>query len=317
MKTNVLITSISKKVPLLKVVKQAVSRVTSEAIIIGADSHMSCIGSYFVDQFWHMPRLDELNITELIAYCERYNIGMIVPTRDGELLYFAKHRISLAERGIHVMISDEQAVTACLDKLRFFEELHTYQYPVIQTTLSIDTISATRYVVKERHGAGSHNIGLNLNKEEAINQANKLSIPVFQPFIEGKEFSVDMYIDRDRTMKGVIVRQRELIVQGESQISTTVQHPMIEGVCMRVAQTLQLYGHIIFQVIEDKRGSIHIIECNPRFGGASTLSIAAGLDSFFWCYLEARGEELAAYPFCRSETEKRLVRHTNDWIIDV
>ena len=30
------------------------------------------------------------------------------------------------------------------------------------------------------------------------------------------------------------------------------------------------------------KGQIYIIECNPRIGGASTVSINNGLDAFFW-----------------------------------
>jgi carbamoyl-phosphate synthase large subunit len=34
------------------------------------------------------------------------------------------------------------------------------------------------------------------------------------------------------------------------------------------------------QAIIDEADNVHLIECNPRVGGASMLSIYAGLDSF-------------------------------------
>ncbi|MNC49272.1 carbamoyl phosphate synthase-like protein [compost metagenome] len=71
---------------------------------------------------------------------------------------------------------------------------------------------------------------------------------------------------------------------------------------------------MIFQVIIDHAGEYHFIECNTRFGGASRLSVEAGLDSFYWFLLEAEGNDLAEYPFVRSAQEKRLIRYAEDLI---
>ena len=52
---NVLISSVSRKVPLVKAVRRALEKVGVEGKIIGADADSECIGGYFVDQFWKMP----------------------------------------------------------------------------------------------------------------------------------------------------------------------------------------------------------------------------------------------------------------------
>ena len=71
----------------------------------------------------------------------------------------------------------------------------------------------------------------------------------------------------------------------------------------------------MIQVIEDEEGSFHVIECNPRFGGASTASLAVGLDSFYWFLLECSGQNLQGYLFLRSQQEVRQVRYAADWIL--
>lgn len=76
-----------------------------------------------------------------------------------------------------------------------------------------------------------------------------------------------------------------------------------------------MYGHVMFQFIKDYSGDIHIIECNARFGGASTLSLAMGLDSFYWFIQESRGIPSEQLSFDRSQTEKRLIRHAEDLIL--
>src|SRR5690606_13278269 len=106
--------SISSKVPLLKAIKVA-ARTYSETIkVFGSDYNERCIGQYFVDYFWHCPMLKDLSIDVLIDYCLTQHITMIIPTRDGELVYFAQHKAVLMKKGIHVMVSHEDTVRLCL-----------------------------------------------------------------------------------------------------------------------------------------------------------------------------------------------------------
>ncbi|WP_413785385.1 ATP-grasp domain-containing protein [Cytobacillus sp. IB215316] len=312
-----LVTSISKKVPMLKAVKVAAKKINSNIKVYGADSDEACIGRYFVDQFWKIPKLDKLTIDYLLQYCLENNVTSIIPSRDGELLFFAKHKNVLNKNGIFVMIATKKAVGRCLDKYLFSKFGTKHGYHVVQTETSfIDLVGDNQfYVVKERYGAGSKNIGLKLTKDQSIKYAEKLITPIFQPYIEGEEITADVYVTRNGEVKGIVTRKRVLVVNGESQISTTFRDQRLARLCSKVVTDLELYGHIVLQVIVDKNGHFHIIECNSRFGGASTLSIAAGLDSFYWFILEVSGNDLHKYPFVRSNKEMMLVRYPEDLIL--
>lgn len=312
---NVLVTSISKKVPMLKAVAHATKKYGTHSKIHGADISGSAIGRYFVDSFWEMPRINELTIEQVIDYCKENQIKLIIPSRDGELSFWAQQKSKLAENGISVMVSPPGGVEKCLDKLKFYEELHSLGLPAIITSDHIGQLEGHRFVVKERFGAGSMNIGINIGREDAIAHSKKLSSPIFQPFIEGKELSVDLYISLKGKVKGVIVRSRDTIINGESQITTALQHPQLEALSKEVAEKLNLYGHIVLQVIEDPKGGLHIIECNSRFGGASTLSVQCGLDSFYWAMLEATGHDVDEYPFIKSQVSVRQIRFPEDIVI--
>ncbi|MBT9172538.1 MAG: GDP-L-fucose synthase [Syntrophomonadaceae bacterium] len=313
---NILVTSVSSKVPLLKALRSASLKLGNRGKIFGADIDAGCIARYFCDGFWQMPRLFDLKIEELIAYCTAKNISCIIPTRDGELRYFAEHRDKLLLKGIRVMTSGKDGVEICLDKLKFAGELQVRGYPVITTELDIEKLAdGTNYVVKERHGAGSQSLGLNLTKQEALNHAAGLKEPIFQPFITGREVSVDLYVDQRGKTKGSVVRARKLVVNGESQISVTERNERLEQLCADISEKLGLYAHVVWQVIIDQAGKFHIVECNSRFGGASTLSLASGLDSFYWFLLEATGNDLTAYPMLPPATGRTLVRYAEDLII--
>lgn len=313
---KVLISSVSKKIPLIKGVRKVIDKLGNMGKIVGADSDDHCIGSYFVDHFWKMPLLEELTPDAFIAYCQFYGINCVIPTRDGELLFYAENKNLFAQQGIHVMISEAEAIEICLDKREFYQVLLGMGYPSIETATEIKLLEADEYVVKERYGAGGYRVGLALTEKEATAYAKTLDSPVFQPYIPGDEISVDLYIDHNGKVKGVVLRKRELVMHGESQITSTFQHEKIEEMCTEIAKQLGLYGHIMFQLIHRKENDVYyVLECNPRFGGASTLSLEVGLDSFYWFLIEAMGKNLDDFLFIRSKEEKKLVRYPEDLFI--
>jgi carbamoyl-phosphate synthase large subunit len=61
---------------------------------------------------------------------------------------------------------------------------------------------------------------------------------------------------------------------------------------------------------------MHVIECNARFGGASTTGIAAGVSSFYWSILEAQGVDVDDYSFSRIMGEIRQIRVPSDIYIN-
>ncbi|NSW45086.1 MAG: ATP-grasp domain-containing protein [Bacteroidales bacterium] len=310
---NVLITSISKKVPLVQSVKDATQKINKLIKVFGGDVDKNCIAKYFVDDFWEMPKIDTLGIEEVINYCKQNNITAIIPTRDGELAYWSKNKNILKNNGINVMVSDFETVNICIDKLMFYNILSN-KYPIIFTTDNINNLKNHKIVVKERYGAGSQNIAINVSFEDALNHSKKLINPIFQPYIEGEEFSVDVYISNKNICKGVVLRKRDLIVNGESQITTTFKNEEIETLFKKLSYDLNLFGHAVYQAIIDKNKNIHIIECNCRFGGASTLSLAVGIDTFYWFLLESNGVDITEYYSKISNAKATQIRYNKDYI---
>jgi len=315
-RSAVLVTSISKKVPLLQAVQRAIDTLCGQwSSLVGCDTSPECIGKYAVDQFWNCPPLDKLQLDDILHFCRDNQIRGIIPTRNADLSFYSQYLKAFQKEGILVMVSHPDTVQTCLDKMQFADVLLKERFPVIPAALNIDEIQGESYVVKERFGAGSLEIGLNLSRDEAIHHAKKLKDPIFQPYIAGAEWSIDLYVSRQGKVMGCVARQRNTVVKGESQITTTAHYSSLEMLCSSLAHHLNIHGHAVFQVIEDASAQFHIVECNPRFGGASTASIAVGLDTFTWFLLECDGHSLQDYPFYRSQNEIRQVRYPADWIL--
>jgi len=307
---NILITSISNKITLIDQLRNSTN---FNIKIFGGDSNVNCIGKYFVEKFWKMPLIENLKIGKLIKYCKINKINYIIPTRDGDLIYFSKNKTILSKNKIFVMISDLKTINFCLDKINFYKNGKKVNLPIIQTSENIQEIKSKKYVVKERFGSGSIQIGLNLTKQNAINYAKILQNPIFQPYIIGEEFSVDGYVTKDRKIQGIVVRKRNLVVSGESKISQVITNKKIEQVFHKIIKNFNFYGHIVIQVLVDSKNKIYLIECNSRFGGGSSLSIECGLDSFNWFIKENLGQKLSNQ--VKKIPKKTLIRYSKDMFV--
>lgn len=309
---NVLVSSASRKVPLLSAVKKAASKISPEMKIIAGDSNKNALAHFAADEFWLMPFTEDQRIDLLINGCKALGIKTIFPTRDGELAFWAEHQKLFHNQGVEVIVSPLGSIRLCLDKLAFAQFGINHDLPFITASLELETLGAGPYAVKERYGAGSRKIALNLDKDVAINHSRELEHPIFQPFISGREISIDAWMDRDFNVKGVVLRRRDIVVNGESQVTTTFRDEKIEALATAILKCLKLRGPAVMQVLIDNDNNLHVIECNPRFGGASTTSIAAGLDIFYWSLLESSGVDISEYPFFRMNKEIRQIRLPSD-----
>ncbi|OYU70727.1 MAG: epimerase [Alphaproteobacteria bacterium PA2] len=309
---KVLLSSASRKVPLLRALETAAQAVDPEAEVICGDANGEALTAHISKAFWQMPTTRPENLDLLIEGCRSRGVQLVLPTRDGELMFWAQNAGAFRQAGIEVLVSSPVAVNTCLDKLEFSRFGGLNNLPVIPTVLDLEDLPGDRFVVKERFGAGSRGVAINVDRSAARAHAQLLDQPIFQPYVAGGEISVDAWLDRKCRLKGLVLRRREVVVNGESQVTTTFRDPAIEAEAGRVLNALGLSGPVVLQIMISPDGRPHIIECNARFGGASTTGIAAGLDSLRWSLLEAQGEDLGVHPFHRIAGEVRQIRAPAD-----
>lgn len=310
---QVLVTSASRKLPLLRALSAQLATVAPDATVVAADADPACLAAYAWEPFVAFPRLADASPQAVVDAVAAVSPDLLVPTRDADVLFFADHHGALAARGTWCLAGTEPAVARCLDKLAFAAALAEAGVPVIPTVLDPAAARSDRVVVKERRGAGSRGLGLDLAPGVAATLAEALDEPVFQPFVPGREVSIDAYRARDGRVLGVVVRSRDVVVGGESQVSTTVDSGPYAALAGAALTALELTGHAVLQAIDGPGGPV-LVECNPRLGGASTLSLAAGLRSVEWAWLEAHGRDPGEVGFEPAAPGLRLVRTAHDAI---
>jgi carbamoyl-phosphate synthase large subunit len=313
---NILVTSASRKVPMIQAVKRAAAKLSPAIKVFAGDMDSKALTRSVADGFFQMPKTCDQDLNEIISWCSENNVRFIIPSRDGELEFWARNRDLLNNKGIHVMISKLDSVTRCLDKLKFFQYCDINCIPVIPSYLQANEVLTDKLVVKERWGAGSLSIAIGLSKTDAIEHGMKLESPIYQPMLSGDEITVDAYVDACGAVHGIIMRKRDKVVNGEAQVTTTFIDAEMENIFTKIIRKLDLYGHILLQAFVGEQKDIHLIECNCRFGGASTLSVMAGLDSFYWFLLESSGADLKDYSFVPPKRTICQIRVPHDLYIN-
>jgi carbamoyl-phosphate synthase large subunit len=286
---RILFCSLSGKIALYQKVLESARSFDHQARVIGCDCDEQCSGASMVESFIKLPRLSSLTTDQLVEICKTNKITHILPTRDGELSFWSERKEILAQHKIETWVSCPTFLHACNDKLIFSQKWKNTSIVAIPTYESLPERSPiNHWVAKERFGSGSRNALLNVS----LDQAKQLTVSkkqqfIYQPFVKGKEFTADAWVSKTNYCHGPVLRWREKIVDGESHQSVVFRNPQWEA---RIKATLRhipgAWGHCNTQVIVDKIGNLHLIEINPRLGGASPLALHAGLNSICWHLME-------------------------------
>jgi carbamoyl-phosphate synthase large subunit len=132
--------------------------------------------------------------------------------------------------------------------------------------------------IKPKSGSSSVNTFKVNNLAELKTYKSFINDPLIQDFMEGEEFTVDVFLDFQGNVITVVPRLRIATRSGEISKGKIVKDREIINDVIKLMKTLQPIGHITVQLMKTKKG-IEYIEINPRFGGGAPMSIQSGADS--------------------------------------
>ena len=275
---NILITSASRKVSLVRNFKKALSNTGK---IYAADINVNSPALYFADEYLIVPRSDNPNfINFIIDFCKKEDIKLIIPTRDEELILFSKNKKLFDEIGVKVMVSDIETIVICQDKERFIDFCKDYGFGIPKTYENVDSITQRDFPLFLKPVVGKS--GKDIFRVDSLDELNDVLVKdndfIIQECVEAQEYTIDLFSDFDGKVISAVPRQRVFVWGGESLVTKTVKNEKIINESVRLAQTLMLKGHNTIQCFFDGK-NVKFIEINPRFGGAASISFEAGANS--------------------------------------
>lgn len=275
---NWLMTSAGAKVDLAVRMRRALHAAGGR--LYAADRSPLSAAFAFADGHILLPDLADVRfVPTLLDACRQRGITVVLPTRDADLLFLARHRAVFEAAGIVLLVSALDSLEICLDKLRFHAHCLEYGLPVLPRLAAPDAADFPCFVRPRvgAAGAGAHRVS-SLQVLQALYGDRPGADMLIQPWCQDAEYSIDALFGPEGQVVQWIARQRMRVRAGESVVSRTVRLPDFAPILQTLASSLRLFGPITLQTFYAPEHGFHLIEVNPRFGGASALGNEAGLE---------------------------------------
>ena len=276
---NWLITSASAKVDLVRRMREALNS-NGLRLFVTDRSNLSA-AFHFSDGHFLLPPIEDSDfLNQLIAACHAHHIRVILPTRDADLRFFAAHRESMEKAHLWPLVSDTQTINICLDKIQFDAHCRSHQLPVLPRILE-PTPSDFPCFVRNQIGSAGHGAQCvsHLDSMRILYGPPPWPNLLIQPCCADKEYTIDALFDLDGHPVQWISRERIRVKAGESTVGRTVSIPALDALIPTLAHSLHLVGPATLQAFHSEHHGAHLIEVNPRLGGAAALGIEAGMDT--------------------------------------
>ena len=314
---NVLITSASRKVILIRAFQSALNREGGgDVVAIDASQHSAAL--YQADAYEIAPPgLGDEFAKFVQDVVSKYNVSIIIPTRDEELEFFAARRAEFNETGVKVMVPSRQSVEICQDKLRFIKHCtaNGFQVPKVFETSELETLDTFPVFVRGRLGKGSEDARRVETRKELEVACSQIDNPVVQEYVDAPEFTIDLFANFDGEVISVVPRERVRVFGGESFVGRTVRDDQMIERSAELSKSVGLAGHNTIQCFRRDNGDIQFIEINPRFGGGASLGFAAG--AFTPRYLVRLLQDKSVPSRIGDFAEGRtMLRYTRDLFLD-
>ena len=287
---NVLITSVARKVWLVEAFRRALA--ACGGTVLASDADPLAVGLRLADGQVELPRQSEPGFeAALLAACEAQRVGLIVPTRDTELPWFAARRETLAAVGAVVMVAPPDVIAVCQDKLAFADACLANGFAVADVLRDPARARFPLFARPRRGGAGGRG-AVRIDDAAALARLAPFNDFIVQAFVDAPEYTIDLFCDFSGRVLTVVPRGRLRVAAGESVVGVTVEAPPLVARAAALAASLGLVGQNTLQCFWDG-GEPRWIEINPRFGGGAALGFAAGADTPSLLVRLAAGETLA------------------------
>jgi carbamoyl-phosphate synthase large subunit len=250
---------------------------------------------HHVDHAHIVPRIKARGHIKCLRDLTReHQIDMVIPLIDSDLLALSRAKRQFADFGCHVLISAEEVILACQDKLQTYHALHEAGIDTPRTWSFAEARARRRLkyplFLKPREGSAGKGLNKVSNGTELEVLGRRVDDPIVQEFVVGREHTLDVYTGLNGEPRCVVPRRRIEVRTGEVSKGVIVKDPAIIEVGLGTVGALgSCEGVVTVQCMVTPRGRIRVFEINPRFGGGAPLSIHAGADFPKWLMAEYLG----------------------------
>lgn len=279
---RILFTGIGRRVELMQAFHNAAATLNKKVIIYGADMATTAPALAYCDHIRIVCSMkSEDYIPQLLEICRKDGIDLVIPTIDTDLQVLAYNKERFEKLGTKVLISAPDMISICRDKNK------TSQFFIdcgLKAPMPCNDYkkyaSGFPAFIKPKDGSSSLNAYRIEDAEELAFYAHIIDGYIIQPFITGKEYTVDIFCDFDGKPVSIVPRERVAVRSGEVLKAKICLDETIIEQTKSIVKRFKPCGPMTVQLIKDSRtGDNYYIEINPRYGGGAPLSMRAGARS--------------------------------------
>lgn len=244
--------------------------------LIGASS-VSDHGKFvFRDYIGNLPFVsDEAFLSRMKDLVKEMKIDAIFPAMDAAIDILKKNEKFI---GCKIVTSPLETTSICLSKLKTYSLLDEV-IRVPKVYLSLDDVDTYPVFLKPDIGYGSRGILLAKSKEEVNSHISKYPNAIILEYLPGKEYTIDCFTNTEGDLLFVGPRERKRVSNGISVNSSNLPlTPEIEEIANRINKTMVFSGAWFFQLKEDKKFNLVLLEVAARMGGASSVHRGVGVN---------------------------------------
>lgn len=278
---NILFTGVGRRIELLQAFRNAALVLNKKLNIFGADMAGTAPALAYCDYTRKVVAMkDPSYIENLLQICKDDHIDLLIPTIDTDLLILSENRDKFENIGTKVLISSPDMIRICRDKnetSHFFVDCGLHAPMPVNDWTKYD--SGYPAFIKPKDGSSSINAFKVENADELQVYAAQVEDYIVQPFVDGREYTIDIFCDFEGNPISIVPRERMQVRAGEVlKTKITMDETMIAE-AKEICNRFKPCGPLTVQLIRDEKGIDWYIEINPRFGGGAPLSMKAGARS--------------------------------------
>ena len=226
-------------------------------------------------------------IDSINEICQKYSIDFIIPAHDSVVLKLAQNFDKLSAK---IITSPAETCEIARSKKRTYEVLKdTIKCPKIYNFN--DQINYPVFI-KPDVGQGSKGAKRINGFDELKNEYNNDKTIVISELLTGEEYTIDCFTDKNGKLLFSRGRKRARISNGISVNSYPIKNEKFNDIAKKINSKIKFQGMWFFQLKEDSKGELTLLEIAPRIAGTMGMYRGLGVNFILLALYDAMGYDI-------------------------
>tara|TARA_Y100000741_G_scaffold361825_1_gene346480 strand:- start:1638 stop:2603 length:966 start_codon:yes stop_codon:yes gene_type:complete len=267
---NILITS-AGVMSAVNIIKSMRMQNDIEFNIIANDIDSLSPGLHLANKYYISPSIknEERYLKFLLDVVVKENISVLFPCYSKELQLISKNIQKFEDLNVKILISPVSVLKLCDNKLEMSEMVHSLNIPVPKIIRNPSEESLP--IFSRLNNSSGSNGAVLIDNKNYLQYLLDINDPrIYQEFIDGVEYTVDVLCDKKSNVVVAVPRKRLLTKSGQSVKGVTVKNDKLINYVGLICQEVGLVGPCNIQFIE-KESKYYFIEVNPRYAAGGLM----------------------------------------------